>query len=59
MGGLLEELSEAEERDDVETKEAEKSRRQKKELTFFVENVTTRYVIAIQDLPKKQQNHVH
>jgi hypothetical protein len=31
----------------------------KKDLKFFVENVTVRYILAIQDLPKKQQNHVH
>ena len=25
----------------------------------MLKNVTVRYILAIQDLPKKQQNHVH
>jgi hypothetical protein len=47
-------------RDDAKIKrQAGKSWCQKKDLKFFVENVTVSYIVAIQDLPKKQQSHVH
>jgi hypothetical protein len=46
-------------RDDAETKrQAWKSWCQRKGLKFFVANVTIRYILAIQDLPKQQQKIV-
>jgi len=32
---------------------------EKKDLKIFLETVTLSYIFATQDLPKKQQNHVH
>jgi hypothetical protein len=60
QGEFVEQLSEAEEGTTRKPKkQARKPWWQKRELKFFVENVTVRYILAIQDLPKKQQKSLY
>jgi hypothetical protein len=58
-GGLLEELRKPDEEMTRKPKGRQGNRGAKQGAEIFVDNVTTRYILAIQDLPKKQQNHVH